>query len=247
MEALGIIFHDVLYQPLFNALVIFYVLLPFHDLGITIILFTIFIRILLLPLSFRATRSQQQLAALQPRIKALQEQFKNNKERQMRETMALYREHKVNPVGGCLPLLLQLPALFVLYRIFLTGLAPDSFRELYSFVPPPSFVQHTLLGFIDLAKPNIILAALAGLSQFWLSKLMTAQQSMPAAGGEFGKVLSWQTTYFFPLFTVGLGLTFPAGLTTYWIATTLFSLGQQYVIGKITASPSSKTSLAQRP
>lgn len=233
MEALSFLFHEVLYRPLLNALMAIYFFMPIKDFGVAIILLTVLTRVIFLPLSLRAARSQQLLAKLQPKIKEINEKNKNNKELAMREIMALYREHKVNPVGGCVPILLQLPILIALYRVFLDGLDAKSLSSLYWFLPHVQEINTMFAGILDITKPHPVLAVLAGASQFILSKeMMKTQQSGAGGKNEFAKAMSWQMTYFFPIFTVFLAWTFPAGLVLYWIATTIFSLLQQYYIDR---------------
>lgn len=235
MEALSVIFHEALYRPLLNALISIYALLPIKDLGIAILVLTVAIRTIFLPLSLRAARSQQQLTRLQPKIKELQERYKQNKDRQMKEMMALYREHNVNPLGGCIPILIQLPILIGMYRVFIAGLTPETLAGLYAFVPQPEVIQQQFLGLIDLTEKSILLALIAGVAQFGLSKLMRFNVSgSGGAGGkyDFTKALSWQMTYFFPFFTVFIAWSFPAALALYWAATTVFSLVQQVYVNR---------------
>lgn len=239
MEFIGVFFHEVLYRPLLNALVGMYVLLPLKDFGVTVLLLTALTRIAFLPLSLNAARSQRALLKLQPKIKETQNRFQNNKERQMKEVMALYREHKVNPFGGCVPILLQLPILIALYRVFIVGITPESMSELYSFIARPETIQTHFFGVLDLMKPSPLLAILAGLSQFWLSKLMQyktdgtgEKQPQAQAAPDFNKALAWQMTYFFPFFTVFIAWSFPAALALYWTATTVFSAAQQVYVNR---------------
>lgn len=106
---------DVFYLPLFNLLIFFYEL-PFIDFALAIIIFTIVIRTILAPLFIRQIRSQKEMQRMQPLIKEVQRKHKGNRQKISEETMALYREHGVNPAAGCLPVLVQLPILFALYQ-----------------------------------------------------------------------------------------------------------------------------------
>ena len=108
------LYNEFLYRPLFNLLVFFYNTIAFSDVGIAIVLLTVFTRLIFLPLSQKAIRSQKALQELQPQIKAIQEKYKDNKEEQGRQVMAFYKQNKTNPLSGCLPLLIQLPILIAL-------------------------------------------------------------------------------------------------------------------------------------
>src|SRR3989338_6435168 len=98
-------FNLILYQPLLNALIFLYQYLPGHDFGVAVITLTALIRVVLYFPMMQSLRSQKVLSGLQPKIKEIQEKFKNDKDRQAKETMALYQKEKINPLSGCLPLL----------------------------------------------------------------------------------------------------------------------------------------------
>src|SRR4030042_2639385 len=160
------VLNKILYKPLFNALVLLYQYLPGKDFGIAVIALTLVIRLILYPLMAKSIKSQKVLTELQPKIKEIQEKYKNDKEKQARETMALYQKEKINPFGGCLPLIIQLPILIALYRVFWKGLQPEAMEKLYSFVPNPGIIDPTFLGFLNLADPNFIEAIVAGIAQY---------------------------------------------------------------------------------
>jgi YidC/Oxa1 family membrane protein insertase len=118
-SAISSLFTTVLYQPLFNALVFIYDIIPV--LGITIIIITVIIRVILLPLSKKAIESQKKMQELQPELKEIQEKYKNDKQKKGEEMMKLYKKRKINPAAGCLPLIIQLVILIALYRVFLNA------------------------------------------------------------------------------------------------------------------------------
>lgn len=231
------IFHTFLYQPLFNFLIVLYQTVSFYDFGIAIIVLTLLIRALLYPVSQKGIRSQKEMFEIQPQIKKLQEEFKDNKEEQMKRVMALYKEKKVNPFSGCLPILVQLPILIALYWVFISGFDETSLSNLYSFVHNPGSINHIFLGFIDIAqKQNIVLALLAGAFQFWQSKMLLDQQTKgqtkKSSQNDFSATISKQMTYMMPVMTIIISYTLQAGLALYWITTTVFSIGQQWIVFK---------------
>ena len=226
-------FNLILYQPLFNALVLLYEYLPGHDFGVAVIVLTVIIRIVLYPLMVKSIKSQKILSELQPKIQEIQNKYKNNKERQTKEMMELYQKEKINPFGGCLPLLLQLPILIALYRVFWQGLQPEAMSLLYSFIPNPGTIDSTFLGLINLAAPSLLLAFLAGITQFFQSKMLMPKTKRIKEGGQmaqFSNMMQKQMLYFFPIFTVFILWKLPAAIGLYWIITSLFSILQQYLI-----------------
>lgn len=236
MSLISTIFNEILYRPLFNALILLYNFLPGHDFGVAIIILTFLLRLIMFPLTKKGIIAQKKIADLQPKIKELHEKHKHDKEAQARATMEFYKTEKINPFGGCLPLLAQLPVLFTLYRVLLgafKSLQPEVF---YSFVTIPSKLNLTFLGLINLQERNIILAVLAGGVQFAYSKIsMKTQPNLGGAkegGPNFQKIMGSQMTYFMPILTIFIALSLPAGLALYWTATTVFSIVEYKIIKK---------------
>jgi YidC/Oxa1 family membrane protein insertase len=226
------IYNDIIYRPLLNLLVFFYNILPGHDIGIVIILVTVVIRLILAPSFHKSLKSQKAMNDLQPKLNELREKHKDNKEAQAKAMMDLYKEHKINPLSSCLPLLLQLPILIGLYQVFRVALNSKieihtRLAGLYSFVPVPKNISPYFLHVLDLSQPSILLGIIAGVAQFWQSKLM-----MPKVAGQDAtmKAMQMQTTYVLPVISMIIAIKLPAGLPLYWIVTTLFAVGQQYYI-----------------
>jgi YidC/Oxa1 family membrane protein insertase len=221
------IYNDIIYRPLLNLLVFFYNIIPGHDIGVVIILVTIVIRLILAPSFHKSLKSQKAMNDLQPKLNEMREKHKDNKEAQAKAMMELYKEHKINPLSSCLPLLLQLPILIGLYQVFRIALGGHDIVGLYSFIKAPAFISAKFLGLIDLSKPSILFGVIAGLAQFWQSKLM-----MPKVAGQDAttKAMQLQTTYVLPVISVIIAIRLPAGLPLYWIVTTLFAVAQQYYI-----------------
>jgi YidC/Oxa1 family membrane protein insertase len=225
-------FHTILVQPLLNLLVLIYNFIP--DIGVGIILLTIIIRLLLMPSFHKSLKSQRQMAEMQPKLNELREKHKGNKEAEAKAMMDFYKENKTNPFASCLPLLVQLPLLIALYQVFVLGLNGHSLdKELYHWVHNPGNISPMFLHFVDLSKPNIFFGIIAGVAQYFQSRLM-----MPKGGQQDAtmKALSIQTLYLLPAITILFSLKLPAGLPLYWIVTTLFAIGQQYYIMKINKS-----------
>lgn len=188
---------------------------------------TVIVRLLLLPSFHKSLKHQKIMADLQPKMNEIKVKYKNDKEAQGKALIELYQTHKINPLSPCLPLLIQLPILIAMYQVFIRSLRGSKLVGLYSFVKEPASINPVFLHFIDLSKPNWIMAIIAGLLQYYATKITlpkTVNQDQTQ------KIMSYQTLYFLPAMTVFIGLKLPAGLALYWIITTLFGIGQQYYI-----------------
>lgn len=232
-----------LYQPLFNALIFLVWLVPDHNVGWAIILLTLLVRVALYPLNAKMIRSQQALAALQPEIERIRREYKDDQQAQARATLELYQSKGASPFGSCGLLLVQLPVLWVLYKVFTVGLDTSRFDLLYSFTPRPETIQILFFG-IDLTHPSLILGVLAGLAQFLQTRQTMAKQlatkpaqdSDPAdQAAQTQAMVSKQMLYLFPIMTIVLSRSFPAALTLYWLVTTLAMAAQQWWITRATA------------
>jgi YidC/Oxa1 family membrane protein insertase len=236
------LFHSFIFQPIYNALILLYNFLPGHDLGVAIIVLTVFIRLILYPIAQKQIESQKKMQELQPEIKKLQDKYKGDKEKQGRALMEFYKENKVNPASGCLPLVIQIVFFIALYRAFIAGLNFDSgCADLYSSVHCPAAIKTTFLGILDLAKPSIFLAIIAAAGQFIQTKMIMPKTNLDAKKGDFSTIMSQQMLYLGPLLTLFIGAKFPAGLALYWVVNTLFAIGQQYLIIKKTPITPNKT------
>lgn len=250
------IYTQLLFRPLFNLLIFLYNIIPGSDFGVAIVVLTLIIRIIFFPLSIKSLVSQREMNKLQPKIKELQDKYKNDKPALGQATMQLYKEHKVNPFSGCLPLLIQLPVLIALYGALQSGLKPDSLNSLYSFIGHPGTINQIAIGFIDLTKKSPLMAILAGIFQWLQLKQSTAVQTpvsknepTPAGGSPFLQMnpergregtqrtpalygMNKQMLYFFPIMVIIIAWNLPTGLTLYWVAATVFSIFEQLYINK---------------
>lgn len=227
------LWNTIFYQPLFNLLVWLYNIIPGHDIGLAIVILTVFIKVILYPFSLQAIRAQKAMVELQPKIGELKIKYKDQKEEMSKAMMNLYKENKVNPLSSCLPVLIQLPFLIAVYQVFIHGLGSQGLENLYSFVANPGHINPVSLGFLDLSKSNIVLAVLAGAAQFWQTKMMPMSkpsQKIPGSKDEsMTAMMNKQMLYFMPAITVFIGATLPGGLTFYWFLTTILTVAQQYL------------------
>lgn len=229
-------FNILLYRPLFNLLVLIYNYLPGHDFGLSIISVTVVIRLILYPISVKAFNSQIAIQKLQPQLQEIQKKFKHDKEKQSKETLELYRREKINPFSGILLAILQLPILIALYRVFQLGLNSDELKNLYQFISSPVHIDPMFLGLIDLSKPNLLFAVLAGIVQFFQTKmLMPKFDNNQPKMDNMALMMQKQMIYLFPFLTVVILFKLPSALGLYWIAGSIFSIVQQYIALKKTA------------
>ncbi len=215
---------DIIAKPLLHALRFFngYV----HNYGFSIIILTVLIKILFWPLTHKSYKSMKEMQKIQPLMAKLREKYKGNKEQMNRELMQLYKTYKVNPMGGCLPMIIQIPVFFALFRILSSSIelrhapfvlwitdlsAPDrlfTFPFQIPFMTPPSGIP--------------VLTLLMGASMF-------LQQKMSPAPGDPTQA---KVMMFLPLIFTFVFINFPSGLVLYWLTNNIISIGQQYQILK---------------
>ncbi len=212
------LFNAYLYQPILSVLIFIYDKIAFHDLGLSIIILTFLVRIILFPLFYKSAKDQSLMQRLQPHIQKIQLDHKDNKERQATLLMELYKKHRLNPFSGFLLLLIQLPILIALYRVFLKELGSSA------------FVSHSFLGILDLGSKSLALAIAAALLQYFLGR-MTAPSRFAPQNQKISSPAKMMM-YMAPAFTFVILLNFPSALGLYWSASTLFSLFQQVIINK---------------
>ncbi|EKD23895.1 MAG: hypothetical protein ACD_81C00155G0002 [uncultured bacterium] len=227
------IFNTYLYQPLFNALIFLYDKFSFGDLGIAIIVLTVLVRIVLYPFFYKGARDQAVMQKIAPTIKDLQKKHKDDKQKQVNEMMALYKEHKVNPFSAFfLLLVVQLPILLAMYKVFTTGLKTMPQELLYSFVPHVDALNFSFIGLIDLSEKNVLLILLTAIAQYYQAKLTIPKSNKAFKDLEMAEMMGRQMMYMGPILTVVVLMTMPSAIALYWLTTTLFSVGQQVIINK---------------
>jgi len=220
------------------------------DYGVAIVLLTIAMRIVLTPIMWKQTKSMLELQKVQPKIKALQEKYKNDKEKQQEELMKFYQENKVNPFGGCLPLFAQMPIFIALYGV-LGGHATDkgpTFAKYLMSLPEAAqeAAKHFWIILPDLTKmpsqvwstgmqaggagsailavlPYAIFVILFGISVWLPQYLMTTDPTQRRTG-----------TYM-AVFMLYVGWISPAGVLVYWVTSSAWQVGQQLITQRIMA------------
>jgi YidC/Oxa1 family membrane protein insertase len=245
------LWNGLLIHPIMNLTILAFSIV--RDFGLAIIIVTVAIRLALYPLYVTQIRSQRAMQEVAPAMAELKKKYGKDRQRFSQEQMKLYSERGVNPAAGCLPLLLQMPLLIALYNALLQlgcGIGPppdnscpglthamvESFR--YPFIANPirpdgaldttaNWMPWITRG-LQHPDPLFILPVLAGLVQLIASVMAMPEKQVqsddPAAR------MTQSMAYTFPIITVVIGAQFPAGLTVYWIATTVFQIVQQYFV-----------------
>lgn len=226
------------YRPIYNGLIFLTTVMPSNDLGLAIILLTILIRTILLVPSQKAMKSQKKMQSLQPRLNKIKEQYKGDQQKIAMETMAVWKEAKINPMSSCLPILLQFPFLIALFYVIQNGLNPDNAYLLYTQYPNFSLldVNVNFLGILDLTKPNLyVLPVVIGLLQFVQMKLTTGfGKKQHGDKGEKNEmaIANNMMTYMMPVLTAVFTAVLPAGVGIYWGTSTIYGIVQQLIVNK---------------
>lgn len=186
--------------------------------GLAIIVFTIVVKIFLLPIALKQTNSMKRMQEIQPKLKALQDKYKNDKEKLNQKMMELYKEHNYNPASGCLPMLVQFPILIGLFRVLQNP-------KLYVF--PEGTYENVLQNFLWLPNlgnpdPYYILPVLAALTTYLSTKMISAK----SGGDQTQKTMNM----IMPIFIGWISIRFPSGLALYWVISNAFQMAQQAVI-----------------
>ncbi|MDQ3245231.1 MAG: YidC/Oxa1 family membrane protein insertase [bacterium] len=230
------LWNTVLYQPFVNILAFLINIIPGGDVGIAIILLTILVKILLFPLSQKSIKSQAVLNNLAPELKKIKESGVS-KEEQAKLTFALYKTHKTNPFSGCLIILIQIPIIFALYYVFYKGINFDN-SILYSFVSKPENLNMNFLGLIDIGSKSLILAIVAGISQFlqafYMPKPALNTNNSGSFQETFAKSMQMQMKYVFPFVVAFISYSISGAIALYWAVSNLFAVGQQIYVNRQT-------------
>ncbi|MDB5238231.1 MAG: 60 kDa inner rane insertion protein preprotein translocase subunit YidC [Candidatus Kaiserbacteria bacterium] len=235
---ISLLFHAVIYNPIYNALIFFIDLFPSHDAGIAVIIVTIIVRVILFPLSKRAIQAQMAMKKVAPEIEAIKARLKEKPAEQSAAIFALYKERNIRPFAGLLLMLIQLPILLGLYWAFTrAGLPVINGAILYSFVHVPDVVNMHFLGLIDMSKRNIVLAFLAMIMQFIYTRLSMGPRGEKTAAeasfsNDMAKSFDLQARYVLPLIVGVIGVTIAAAATLYWVTSSAFMICQELVTGR---------------
>ena len=242
------IWHTLFYDPIYNTLIFFIDVVPRGDIGLAIIATVVIVKMILLPISIEAAKTQRIMREIEPKLKELKETHKDDKEAQARAMMVIYREAGMNPFASFFLILLQIPLFIALYFSVIslletnetTGAVITSFDAslLYSFVPVPEVASTLLFGVIDVASRNLPLAILAGATMFVQMKLTLPvlpprdKDAAPDMKDDFMRNMQVQMKYVMPVLIGGIAYTFSATIALYFVVSNLTAIAQEYWVRK---------------
>lgn len=245
------LWHNVFFDPVYNSLIYFINLVPGGDVGIAIVLTTVLVKVILLPLSLKAARTQLIMREIEPEMKRIKEKFAEKREEQARRMMDLYKKAGVNPFSSILLLFIQIPIIIALYLAVYRGggvpLPEINTVLLYSFIPSPETINMIFLGFVDIAAKSLPLAALAGLTQFIHTNLSLPKQAPrdpnaePNFKDDFARSMQLQMRYVMPLLIFIVAYTISAAVALYFAVSNIIAIGQEYLVRHKGLKPPPKT------
>jgi YidC/Oxa1 family membrane protein insertase len=227
------LWHTLVYDPIYNALILLLQAVPNADIGVAIILLTLLIKFVLFPLSIKAVKTQYAMRQIQPELERIKEQYKDDRQEQSRQMMELWRKHDIKPFSSLFTTLIQIPIVIALYWIFAFGGLPEVSTDLlYGFVPTPVPNPHMeLFGIIGLAGKSLPLALLVGISMFVQIRLsMPAPKppsDNPSMKEDFTRSMQLQMRYVMPVLIAVVSYWVGAAAALYLLVSNLFAIGQE--------------------
>lgn len=228
-------FNNLIFIPLYNGLIFFIDIVPYADVGIAVILLTVAVKLVLFPLAHKAARMQLRIRAIAPEMQELKERYKDDRQEQTLKMFELYRKHNIRPFLSLLIILIQIPIILGLYWVFFQGGLPDVQPELvYGFIPLPQAVNMDFLGLIDMGGKSVLLAALAGISQFAHSYLALPEPPKrgenPTLKEDLAHSFHMQMKYVMPVIVMGIAYFISAAIALYWVTNNLFAIVQELIV-----------------
>lgn len=232
-----LLWDEVIIRPMLNTLLVLYVVC-FSQMGVAIIVFTVLVRVVTIPLTVRQLRQMRAMTALQPRVREIQQRYAGDRQRTSQETMRLYRESGVNPIGCLGPLIVQMPILIGLFRVLILTLfnnpedlvrLSDKLYPWITFVPIHAAVPvNNSFLWLDLSRPDpspIVMPVLVAVTT-WVQQKMTQMPSPDPRQQSSQTMMLWMMPIFLGAFSLG----WPSGLPLYWVVSNLIGIGIQYFI-----------------
>lgn len=234
------IWHGVFFDPIYNTLIFILDHVPGGDVGIAIVLLTVFIKLILLPLALRAAKTQYAMRELEPQLATIKEQHKDDREKLARATMDVYKTAGINPFASILLVLIQLPIIIALYlSVYRGGGVPFPAINtdlLYSFIPTPETVNMIFLGVIDIAGRSLPLALLAGVTQYIHTHLSLPplaprkKDEKPNFKDDFARSMQMQMRYVMPAVIFFVAYTISAAIALYFLVSNLMAIATEFVV-----------------
>jgi YidC/Oxa1 family membrane protein insertase len=237
--------HTFLYVPIYNLLVFLVGVMPGGDVGLAVIAVTLIVKLITAPLALSALKTQRAMKLIEPEMKEIREKYKDDKETQAKETFALYKRYNVKPFASFLTLFIQLPVIISLYLVFrkepLYSVDP---AIIYHFIHVPAVFSPYLFGIVLISGSNIILAALAAITQYFQARyaLPVPDKKTQKAGeapdmqADFARAMSIQARFVLPL-VIGMVAYSSGVIALYFITSNLFALAQEIYLRRLKHEP----------
>ncbi len=236
------IWHTFFFDPIYNTLVFFIDVFPGGDVGLAIIATVVVVKLVLLPLSIKAAKTQKVIREIEPKLKELKEKFKDKREEQAQAMLAIYKEAGINPFASIVLIFLQLPIVIALYFAVSNGggvtLPAINTELLYRFIPTPEVASMNLLGMFDITSRSLLLALLAAGTQFWQIKMVMPPLSPrdpnaePSFKDDFARNMQLQMRYVMPVMIFFVAYAISAAIALYFFVSNVVAILQEFYIKK---------------
>ena len=236
------IWHTFFFDPVYNGLVFFIDVIPGGDVGLAIIATVVVVKLVLLPLSIKAAKTQRIMREIEPKLRAIKEEHKSDREAQAKAMMAIYKEAGMNPFASLILIFIQIPIIISLYFSVYSGggvaLPEINTDLLYSFVAAPVAVTMNFLGLIDITGKSLLLALLAGVTQYFQIKLAMPAlpprdpKAPPDMKEDFMRNLQLQMRYVMPVLIFIAAYVISAAIALYFFVSNLVGIAQELYVRK---------------
>lgn len=234
------IWHTFFFDPVYNGLIFFIDIIPGGDVGLAIIAIVVVVKVILLPLSIKAAKTQKIMREIEPKLREIKETHKDNREAQALAMMTIYREAGMNPFASLFLIFLQIPIIIALYFAVYSGggiKLPDiNIDLLYAFIDNPSIVNMNFLGMIDITGKSVFLAFLAGVTQYYQVKVSLPEMpprdpdKAPDMKEEFMRNMHLQMRYVMPVVIFFVSYAISAAIALYFFVSNIVAILQELYI-----------------
>lgn len=234
------IWHTFFFDPVYNTLVFFIDVIPGGDVGLAIIATVIVVKLVLLPVSIKAVQTQTAMREIDPKLKEIKKKYKDDREAQTKAMMAVYSEAKINPFASIFIVLLQIPIIISLYYSVYSGggvALPDiNTSILYSFVAAPVEITMNFLGMMDITQKSLLLALLAGVTQFIQVRLVMPKlpekdtNTEPSMKDEVMRNMQMQMRYIMPVIITVIAYSISATIALYFVISNVVTIAQELYV-----------------
>jgi YidC/Oxa1 family membrane protein insertase len=224
------LFNLLFYRPLYNGLILLLNVIPGADMGVAVIVFTLIVKMILFPLSYKSTKTQVQMKRFEPELAKIREKYPDKQEQALK-VMEVYKTAGINPFASFFLIFIQLPILIALYYTFLySGLPTINPSLIYSFVHSSRPVSMMLFGLVNLTGHNIPLSLLAAIATYFQIKLSTGalgeRKTKASFSDDLARTMSMQMKYIYPVIVFFIAYRLSGAVALYWLVNNIFMIAQ---------------------